>query len=52
MGRCHEKGILKVNIESGKLQKVDIDKIEDNDLIEWEYIRHNLDAVRIPLGFA
>ena len=46
-----KKGIFKVNIESGKLQKVDIDKIEDNDLIEWEYIRHNLDAVRIPLGF-
>lgn len=43
-----KKGIFKVNIESGKLQKLDI---EDNDLIEWEYIRHNLDAVRIPLGF-
>lgn len=43
-----KKGIFKVNIESGKLQKIDI---EDNDLIEWEYIRHNLDAVRIPLGF-
>lgn len=46
-----KKGIFKVNVESGKLQKVDIDKIENNDLIEWEYIRHNLDAVRIPLGF-
>lgn len=46
-----EKGIFRVNIESGKLKKIDIDNIENNDLIEWEYIRHNLDAVRIPLGF-
>ena len=46
-----KKGIFKVNIESGTLQKVDIDNIENNDLIEWEYIRYNLDAVRIPLGF-
>lgn len=43
-----KKGIFKVNIESGKLQKIDV---QDNNLIEWEYIRHNLDAVRIPLGF-
>ncbi len=46
-----KKGIFKVNTENGKLQKVDINRIENNDLIEWEYIRHNLDAVRIPLGF-
>lgn len=46
-----KKGIFKVNTENGKIQKIDIDSIENNDLIEWEYIRHNLDAVRIPLGF-
>ena len=46
-----KKGIFKVNTENGEIQKIDIDSIENNDLIEWEYIRHNLDAVRIPLGF-
>ena len=46
-----KKGIFKVDTKSGKLQKLDIDNIGNNDLIEWEYIRHNLDAVRIPLGF-
>jgi len=44
-------GIFKINNSTGKLEKVKIKDIENQDLIEWEYIRHNLDAVRIPLGF-
>lgn len=43
-------GLFKVNINNGKLEQVDL-SFEDNDLIEWEYIRKNLDAVRIPLGY-
>jgi len=43
-------GIFRVD-NSGHIQKVDINDIESEDLIEWEYIRHNLDAVRMPLGF-
>jgi integrase len=46
-----KKGIFKVDTSTGKLKKIDIEDIENNDLIEWEYIRQNLDAVRIPLGF-
>ena len=38
--------------ESGCLEKIDISTIENEDVIEWEYIRHNLDAVRMPLGFS
>lgn len=43
-------GLFKMNINNGKLEKIDISE-ENNDLIEWEYIRKNLDAVRIPLGY-
>jgi hypothetical protein len=45
-----EKGIFKLN-ESGKLYKLNISDIENEDIIEWEYIRHNLNAVRTPIGY-
>lgn len=35
----------------GKPIKIDMSAIENEDVIEWEYIRHNLDAVRMPLGY-
>ena len=44
-------GIFKIDNSTGQLEKVKINDIKNQDLIEWEYIRHNLDAVRIPLGF-
>lgn len=44
------KGLFRIS-ESGKVRKIDISEIQNEDLIEWEYIRHNLDAVRMPLGF-
>lgn len=45
-----KNGIFRID-HSGHIKKVDIADIESEDLIEWEYIRHNLDAVRMPLGF-
>jgi len=45
-----KQGIFRID-ESGCLKKIDISTIENEDVIEWEYIRHNLDAVRMPLGF-
>lgn len=30
---------------------MDLSDLGNQDLIEWEYIRHNLDAVRMPLGY-
>ena len=41
----------KLLTSSGQLKQIDISGIENEDLIEWEYIRYNLDAVRMPLGF-
>lgn len=35
----------------GSIKKIDISTVMNEDLVEWEYIRHNLDAVRMPLGF-
>ena len=45
-----KKGLFRVD-DFGKLKKIDISVIENEDIVEWEYIRHNLDAVRMPLGF-
>lgn len=36
---------------TGAMKAVEVSQMEQNDLVEWEYIRHNLDAVRMPLGF-
>lgn len=36
---------------TGKVSKVDLANIQDEDIIEWEWIKHNLDAVRMPLGY-
>lgn len=45
-----KKGIFRLD-KSGSFKKIDLSEIEDEDLIEWEYIRHNLDAVSMPLGY-
>lgn len=45
-----KNGLFRVTV-SGQLKQIDISDIENEDLIEWEYIRYNLDAVRMPLGF-
>ncbi|URN84968.1 tyrosine-type recombinase/integrase [Acetobacterium wieringae] len=47
--KCKD-GLFKID-KLGKMKKIEISKIENEDLIEWEYIRHNLDAVRTPLGY-
>lgn len=45
-----KQGLFKVD-ESGKIRKIEISDIQNEDVVEWEYIRHNLDAVRMPLGY-
>lgn len=45
-----KQGLFKID-ETGKPKKIEITDIQNEDLIEWEYIRHNLDAVRMPLGY-
>ncbi len=45
-----KQGLFRID-DAGKLKKIDISDIENEDIIEWEYIRHNLDAVRMPLGY-
>ncbi|EJR99269.1 tyrosine-type recombinase/integrase [Bacillus mycoides] len=44
------KGLFRIN-DSGKPVKIHPSDIENEDMIEWEYIRSNLDAVRMPLGY-
>jgi integrase len=45
-----KNGLFRID-PSGKAIKIDLSDIESEDLIEWEYIRSNLDAVRMPLGY-
>lgn len=39
--------LLRVNLNYGKVNEMNMDE----DLIHWEYIRSNIEAVRVPLGF-
>ena len=45
-----KKGAFKID-STGEPVRVDISELENEDDIEWEYIRYNLDAVRLPLGY-
>lgn len=45
-----KQGLFRIN-ESGKHMKINITDVPNEDLVEWEYIRSNLDAVRMPLGY-
>lgn len=45
-----EEGVFKLQPD-GELKKLDFNNEADKDIIEWEYIRQNLDAVRMPLGY-
>jgi hypothetical protein len=42
-------GVFRLD-STGKPVKVEIADLANEDEIEWEYIRSNLDAVKIPLG--
>lgn len=37
--------------ESGYFGEVEADTPQSEDTLEWEYVRSNLDAVRMPLGY-
>lgn len=50
-GEPTKQGLFRID-DVGTLKKIDISDIENEDFIEWEYIRHNLDAVRMPLSTA
>jgi len=45
-----KQGLFRIST-SGKPTKINVSDIQNEDLIEWEYIRSNLDAVRMPLGY-
>lgn len=45
-----KQGLFKIDL-SGRPTEINSADIQNEDLIEWEYIRSNLDAVRMPLGY-
>lgn len=44
------RGLFRID-ETGNPKKINLSDIKNEDVIEWEYIRHNLDDVRMPLGY-
>jgi len=48
--RVARQGLFRFD-RSGKPAKVQLADIANEDLVEWEYIRTHLDAVRVPLGY-
>ncbi len=37
--------------DSGQFDEVDRNRPQSENIVEWEYIRSNLDAVRLPVGY-
>lgn len=48
--RVARQGLFRFD-RSGKPTRVQLADLANEDLIEWEYIRTHLDAVRVPLGY-
>jgi integrase len=48
--RVAKQGLFRFD-RSGKPTKVQLADLANEDMIEWEYIRTHLDAVRVPLGY-
>lgn len=46
-----KQGVFRIDIENKRPVKVELTDIENEDIIEWEYIRQNLDAVKMELGY-
>ncbi|MES9731576.1 tyrosine-type recombinase/integrase [Bacillus sp. AP50] len=46
-----KQGVFRIDLESKRPVKVELTDIANEDIIEWEYIRHNLDAVKMELGY-
>lgn len=42
--------LFRVNTETHKLKQIDLDSEDGENLIRYEYVKKNLDAVRVPFG--
>ncbi|WP_289142868.1 tyrosine-type recombinase/integrase [uncultured Brevibacillus sp.] len=45
--QAKKEPLLRVNLGNGNVSEMEMDE----DLIHWEYIRSNVEAVRVPLGY-
>lgn len=41
-----KSSFLKIDLSNGK-----VSEMNDEDLLEWEYIRHNIEAAKVPMGY-
>ncbi|WPC40794.1 tyrosine-type recombinase/integrase [Clostridium sp. JS66] len=42
--------LFRVNTETNKLEQIDLNSDDGENLIRYEYVKKNLDAVRVPFG--
>lgn len=42
--------LFRVNTETNKIEQVDLNSDDGENLIKYEYVKKNLDAVRVPFG--
>ncbi len=42
--------LFRVNTETRKLEQVDLNSDDGENLIRYEYVKKNLDAVKVPFG--
>lgn len=43
-------GLFRVNVETNRLEQVNLDSDDGKNLIRYEYVKKNLDAVKVPFG--
>lgn len=48
--KAYDKGAFRFD-DTGKSVDVDLEEMASNEGLQWEWIRHNLDAVKVSHGF-
>lgn len=43
-------GLFKIDVKTNKIEQINLDSDEGESLIRYEYVKRNLDAVKVPFG--
>ncbi|MFJ5713261.1 tyrosine-type recombinase/integrase [Neobacillus sp. NPDC093127] len=49
--QAKEKSVVEGNVVKVDLKDGSVNYMSDEDLLEWEYVRHNLEAAKVPMGY-
>lgn len=48
--KTEDLNLFRVNIETNELEHIDLNSDDGENLVRYEYVKKNLDAVRVPFG--